>query len=155
APSTPPTKLTMTIEYSSVQAPTAQELIKRLGLSPHPEKGYYLQTFIDDNKTNERSLSTAIYYLLQKDNGQSNWHRVLDATEIWHYYAGAPIKLSLSWNDGQPVREKILGPDILNGQRPQVIIDKGEWQSAQTLGDWTLVGCTVAPAFQFDKFEVC
>ena len=134
--------------------PSAEEVIKKLNLSPHPEKGHYLQTFIDPEKTNERSHSTAIYYLLEKSNGQSNWHRVLDATEIWHYYAGAPLKLSLSWNDGTPVREKVLGADMFNDQAPQVIVQKGEWQSAESLGDWTLVGCTVAPAFQFDKFEM-
>ena len=82
----------------------------------------------------------------------SHWHRVTDAVEVWHYYAGAPLQLSLSWDDGKPIRKQVLGADVLNGQRPQVIVEKNEWQRAQSLGDWTLVGCTVAPGFVPDVF---
>ncbi|RMZ80543.1 hypothetical protein DV737_g2959, partial [Chaetothyriales sp. CBS 132003] len=142
------------VEQQGDKMPTAQEIIKKLNLSPHPEKGFYIQTFLDPAKVNGRSYSTAIYYLLERGNGQSNWHRIFDGTEIWHYYAGAPIRLSLSWNDGAPVRNKLLGPDVLNGQEPQIILQQNEWQSAESLGDWTLAGCTVTPAFDFDKFEI-
>lgn len=133
---------------------TAQDIIQKLNLTPHPEKGFYLQTFKDPDGVNNRSHSTAIYYLLDKTDGRSHWHRVLDAAEIWHFYAGAPIRLSLSWNDGTATRNKVLGSDILNGQEPQVIVQRSEWQSAESLGDWSLVGCTVAPAFEFEKFEM-
>jgi uncharacterized protein len=133
--------------------PTYQEVVKQLNLSPHPEKGYYLETFRDSVTNNERADSTAIYYLLEKDV-ISEWHRVLDAVEIWHYYAGAPLELSLSTDDGTPVRKAVLGADIFNGQVPQVIVRRKEWQRAVSLGDWTLVGCTVAPGFQFESFEM-
>ncbi|KAJ5541220.1 hypothetical protein N7494_006296 [Penicillium frequentans] len=133
---------------------SAQEVIKALGLSPHPEKGYYLETFRDHDESNGSSPSTCIYYLLEGEAGLSKWHRVHNATEIWHYYAGAPLQLSLSWDDGKPTRDFILGIDIAKGQRPQAFVKRGEWQHARCLGDWTLVGCTVAPAFQFDSFEM-
>ncbi|KAF2194164.1 DUF985 domain protein [Zopfia rhizophila CBS 207.26] len=133
---------------------SAQEVIKKLNLSPHPEKGWYIQTFEDPAKTKNRSASTAIYYLLEKSDGVSHWHRVLDASETWHYYDGAPLRLSLSFNDGKPVREQILGKDIFNNQAPQVIVQKGEWQHAESLGEWTLVGCTVAPGFTYEGFEM-
>lgn len=132
---------------------TAQEVIQQLNLSPHPEKGWYIQTFEDPDKNNNRSHSTAIYYLLKRGE-VSHWHRVLDATEIWHYYAGAPLRLSLSHDNDQPVRNRVLGPDVFNNQAPQVIVQKGEWQRAESLGDWTLVGTTVAPAFRFEGFEM-
>jgi predicted cupin superfamily sugar epimerase len=127
--------------------PTAQEIIKKLNLTPHVEKGFYIEKFND-------ASSSAIYYLLEKGDGQSNWHRVHNAVEVWHHYAGAPIRLCLSWNDGTPVRTKILGDDIMDDQEPQVIVHQNEWQSAESLGDWSLVGCTVAPAFEFEKFEM-
>lgn len=91
---------------------SAQEVIKTLGLSPHPEKGYYRETLRDCHESNDSSPSTCIYYLLEGEAGLSNWHRVLNATEIYHYYAGAPLQLSLSWDDGKPTREIILGNDI-------------------------------------------
>ncbi|PVI01089.1 hypothetical protein DM02DRAFT_613943 [Periconia macrospinosa] len=135
--------------------PSAQDVIAKLNLTPHVEKGFYIQTFIDPSKAADGTpYSSAIYYLLEKSDGNSNWHRVLNAVELWHYYAGAPIRLSLSWDDGTPMRQKILGNDILDNQEPQVRIEKGEWQSAESLGDWSLVGCTVAPAFSMDKFEM-
>ncbi len=132
---------------------SAQKVITQLGLTPHPEKGWYIQTFEDPEKTNNRSASTAIYYLLERGE-VSYWHRVLDATEIWHHYSGAPLQLSLSFDDGKPVRHHILGHDIFDNQEPQIIIERGEWQRAESLGDWTLVGCTVAPGFTFGGFEM-
>jgi uncharacterized protein len=133
--------------------PSFQEVIKQLNLSPHPEKGYYLQTFEDFEAGKERAHSTAIYYLLEKGT-VSHWHRVLDAVEIWHFYTGAPLELSLSMDDGNAVRKMVLGADIFNGQAPQVIVKRGEWQRAVSLGEWTLVGCTVAPGFKFESFEM-
>ncbi|KAJ5604918.1 hypothetical protein N7510_010072 [Penicillium lagena] len=133
---------------------SAQEVIKTLNLSPHPEKGYYVETFRDRYSSNDRSYSTCIYYLLEGESGLSHWHRVVDGAEIWHYYAGAPMQLSLSWDDGKPTRDIILGIDFAKGQRPQAIVERGEWQHARSLGDWTLVGCTVAPAFLFESFEM-
>lgn len=121
---------------------TAQEVIAQLNLIPNVEKGYYVETFRDtDNATETRSISTAIYYLLEGHEGYSHWHRV-DAVEVWHYYAGAPLTLSLSRDDGSPVREVKLGPDVFSGQQPQLAIGKWEWQRARSWGDWTLVGTT-------------
>ena len=125
----------------AIEKHTAQEVIAKLGLVPNIEKGYYVQTFQDSNTVNNRSASTAIYYLLEGSAGPSYWHRV-DAVEIWHHYAGAPLTLSLSNDDGNPVIKHVLGPDIFNGQQPQIIIGKWEWQRATSLGDWTLVGTT-------------
>ncbi|KAJ5815146.1 hypothetical protein N7474_006923 [Penicillium riverlandense] len=133
---------------------SAQEIIEVLHLSPHPEKGYYIETFRDTDLSNNRPYSTCIYYLLEGEAGRSKWHRVLDAVEVWHYYAGAPVQLSLSWDDGKPTRDITLGTDFVKGQRPQAIVKRGEWQHARSLGDWTLVGCTVAPAFLFESFEI-
>ncbi|EMR63463.1 hypothetical protein MGN70_002679 [Eutypa lata] len=135
---------------------SAQEVIAALNLSPHPEKGYFIETFRDPKTSTEdgRAISTQIYYLLEGESGLSHWHRVLDAVEVWHYYAGAPLRLSLSWDDGKPVRDVVLGKDLWNGERPQAVVQRGEWQHALSLGDWTLVGCTVAPAFTMEGFEM-
>ena len=127
---------------------TAQDIIDALKLERHPEGGWYVQTFKDEAGPGGRALSTAIYYLLEGGD-RSHWHTV-DAIESWHYYSGAPLALRIS--DGMSVRTLTLGPDILAGQRPQGIVQKGEWQSAESLGDWTLVGCIVAPGFEFDGF---
>ncbi len=129
----------------------AQELIKMLGLEKHPEGGWYRQTFRDEDGTGKRAVSSAIYYLLQKKE-RSHWHRV-DAAEVWHHYAGAPLKLYIS-ADGKATREIILGNDIAAGQRPQAVVEKGQWQGAQSLGEWSLCGCTVAPGFEFEGFEM-
>ncbi|KAL4917124.1 cupin family protein [Aspergillus aurantiobrunneus] len=134
---------------------SASEVISALNLTPHPEKGYYTETFRDPTTTPDgRASSTYIYYLLEGETGLSHWHRVLDAIEVWHYYAGAPLQLSLSWDDGSPIRNVVLGPDIWNNERPQVVIQRGEWQHALSLGDWTLVGCSVAPGFDYEGFEM-
>ncbi len=127
----------------------ADDIIKKLDLQPHPEGGYYRETFRDE--TEARGACTAIYYLL-KAGEKSHWHRV-DAVEIWHWYAGAPLELYLS-NDEKKVETLRLGNNIFEGELPQGVVEKDVWQSARSLGDWTLVGCTVSPAFQFEGFEM-
>lgn len=126
---------------------TADDIIRTLDLQPHPEGGHYRETFRDPRTVDGRSVGTAIYFLL-KAGERSHWHRV-DATEIWHFHAGAPLELSI---EGQaPV---ILGPDLAAGERPQGIVPTGAWQAAESLGEWTLVGCTVSPGFDFAGFEL-
>ncbi|KAK1593850.1 cupin superfamily protein [Colletotrichum navitas] len=125
---------------------TTQEVIDKLGLIPNEEKGCFIESFRDPEASNNRSLSTAIYYLLEGSAGPSIWHRV-DAAEVWHYYAGAPLTLSLSHDDGEPLKNVMLGPDIFGDQRPQIVIAKDQWQRAHSHGSWTLVGTTVAPGF--------
>ncbi len=138
------------------QSMTADEVIGLLGLEPHPEGGWYRQTFEDaktceDAKRGARAASTAIYFLL-KAGEFSHWHRI-DAVEIWHFYAGGPLVLSVSEN-GHDVTALRLGPNLAGGERPQGIVPVGAWQAAESLGRWTLVGCTVAPGFQFETFEL-
>lgn len=130
---------------------TAQQIIDALKLERHPEGGWYVQTFRDSDEHHGRARSTAIYYLLEGGD-RSHWHTV-DAVEIWHYHAGAPLELSLSEN-GVSARSIILGIDFASDQRPQGLVRKGEWQSALSLGDWTLVSCTVAPGFEFAGFRM-
>lgn len=130
---------------------TPQQIIETLGMQRHPEGGWYTETFRDD-AGGERGHSTAIYYLLEKGE-QSHWHRVIDAVEVWHYYAGDPLLLRLA-ADGETAREVILGPDLTKGEKPQVIVKANEWQSARSTGSFTLVGCTVSPGFEFSKFEM-
>ena len=129
---------------------TADEIIARLELKPHPEGGHYRQTYLAPDSP--RGASTAIYFLL-KAGERSHWHRVVDADEVWHHYAGAPLELSLS-DDGKRVRQLRLGTDLEVGELPQGVVPRGVWQAARSLGHWTLVGCTVAPAFQFEHFEM-
>ncbi len=128
---------------------SAEDIIRALNLEPHPEGGFYRQTFRDEDG-GERGHSTAIYYLLQKGQ-RSHWHKVTDAVEVWHHYAGAPLSLHLS-KDGKTSTTVTLGPDMLKGQHPQAIVPANCWQSAETLGNFTLVGCTVSPGFTFDSF---
>jgi predicted cupin superfamily sugar epimerase len=130
---------------------TADEIARLLELAPHPEGGRYRQTFRDGPGSDGRAQSTQIYYLLEAGE-VSHWHRV-DAVETWHWYAGAPLVLTLS-ADGHDAEAMILGADLLSGQRPQRIVPKGFWQTAESLGRWTLVGCTVAPGFEFSGFEL-
>jgi uncharacterized protein len=130
---------------------TADDVIAALGLEPHPEGGRFAQTWSEPAAPGERPASSAIQYLLRAGE-RSHWHRV-DATEVWHHYAGAPLELRVS-ADGEGVATHILGPDLTAGERPQVVVPGGAWQAARSLGEWTLVGCTVAPAFTFDGFEL-
>ena len=130
---------------------TAAEVIRLLNLQPHPEGGHFRQTFRDTREVEEgRAASTAIYFLLARGE-RSHWHRV-DAVEIWHYYAGAPLRLSVV--DGATEQIFTLGSAIHADEIPQVTVSAHAWQAAETLGDWTLVGCTVAPGFEFAKFEL-
>jgi predicted cupin superfamily sugar epimerase len=133
---------------------SAEEVVRLLGLTPHPEGGFYRETFRDDGHsagTGGRGASTAIYYLL-REGELSAWHRVVDASEVWHHYAGAPLELTLSPGRGRATI--LLGSDFAAGERPQAVVLAGLWQTARTLGGWTLVGCTVAPAFEFSSFEM-
>lgn len=131
---------------------TAAQIIAQLDLSPHPEGGHYRQTWIADAPAGTRPAGTAIYFLLTA-NERSHWHYV-DATEIWHFYAGAPLVLSLAATAAGPALEHRLGPDLTQNQQPQLIVPQNHWQSARSEGDWTLVGCTVSPAFHFDGFTL-
>ena len=130
---------------------SAREVVDLLGLAPHPEGGHFRETFRDAAGPEGRGHSTAIYYLLGTGE-TSEWHRV-DAAEIWHFYAGAPLVITVSPN-GHDASAHNLGPDLKAGQRPQFVVPAGHWQSATSLGAWTLVGCTVAPGFSFDGFEM-
>ena len=130
----------------------ARRVIEALGLQPHPEGGWFRETFRDEAGAGGRAASTAIIYLLER--GQvSAWHRVNDAVEVWHHYAGGLLRLSLA-APGEAASIQVLGPDLFAGQTPQVVVPAGCWQSARPLGDWTLVGCTVAPGFEFASFEM-
>lgn len=131
---------------------TADEIIARLSLQPHPEGGHYRQTWVASALDGQRPSGTAIFFLL-KAGERSHWHKV-DATEIWHFHAGAPLILSLSATGDGPKVDHRLGPDLAQGQTPQVIVPPHHWQAAATTGDWTLVGCTVSPGFSFDGFTL-
>jgi predicted cupin superfamily sugar epimerase len=134
-----------------IEPPTAAEIIARLELRPHPEGGFYRETFRDSRTdTNGRALSTAIYFLLARGE-RSHWHRI-DAVEIWHYHAGDALILRTADNNGQ--RSFRLGPDLVKGEVPQAVVPAQTWQAAESTGDWTLVGCTVAPGFDFAGFEL-
>ena len=124
---------------------SASEIVKLLDMQPHPEGGYYKETFRDD-------ASTAIYYLLEAGD-HSHWHRVHGSSEIWHHYAGGPLALTLSPN-GHDAEAHRLGKNIDAGEKPQLVVPPGWWQTAESLGHWTLVGCTVAPGFDFENFEM-
>ena len=131
---------------------TASEVIRLLDLRPHPEGGHYRETFRDPaGNGNGRSHGTAIYYLLAVGEC-SEWHRV-DAAEIWHHYAGDPLVLTVS-PDGHDASASRLGTNLAAGERPQLVVPAGHWQSATSLGSWTLVGCTVSPGFDFAGFEL-
>jgi len=125
---------------------TADEVVRLLDLAPHPEGGFYRETFRDIAAGSERAASTAIYFLLARGQ-RSRRHRV-DAAETWHHYAGAPLRLEIESDS------VTLGSDLAAGQRPQAVVAKGQWQAAECLGEWTLVGCTVAPGFEFAGFEL-
>jgi predicted cupin superfamily sugar epimerase len=134
------------------QLPSAAAIIARLELKPHPEGGHYRETFRDKRvDTNGRSVCTAIYFLLARGES-SHWHHI-DAAEVWHFYAGSALTLRIA-HDGGTEHKVRLGSDIAAGERPQAIVPAHAWQAAESTGDWTLVGCTVAPGFEFAKFEL-
>lgn len=128
---------------------TADEIIARLRLAPHPEGGHYRQTWAAEN--DGRPTGTCIYFLLAEGEA-SHWHRV-DATEIWLYHAGAPLVLSLSATDAGPAVDHLLTPDLDAGA-PQIIVPAHHWQAARSTGGWTLVSCTVSPGFEFEGFTL-
>lgn len=131
-------------------AASADRLIQQLGLEPHPEGGWYRETWRHVTPDEGRGAGTAIYFLLRAGE-RSAWHRV-DADEIWHFYRGAPLELEIV-DDGAPRVER-LGSDLEVGERPQRVVPAGAWQRARSLGAFTLVGCTVSPAFEFSGFEL-
>lgn len=133
-----------------MSAGSAEALIQRLGLEPHPEGGWYRETWRHAPPDGGRGAGTAIYFLL-REGETSTWHRV-DATEVWHFYLGAALELEVV-EAGAGRRER-LGPDLEAGERPQRVVPAGAWQRARSLGAFTLVGCTVSPAFDFAGFEL-
>jgi predicted cupin superfamily sugar epimerase len=131
--------------------PSTADMIARLELKPHPEGGHFRETFRDARcDPNGRPVSTVIYFLLARGE-RSHWHRI-DAAEVWHYYAGSALTLEIAGGDGR--RGIRLGPDLAAGEVPQAIVPAQAWQAAESCGDWTLVGCTVAPGFDFATFEL-
>ena len=130
---------------------TAREIVEALSLAPHPEGGWYRETWRAPAEPGARAVGTAIYYLLEAHQF-SHWHRV-DAAEIWLWHLGAPLALTLS-SDGHDAETRMLGPELAQGQRPQQVVPAGWWQTAASLGRFTLVSCTVAPGFEFAGFEM-
>ena len=131
----------------------ADDIIRLLRLEPHPEGGWYRETFRDVDGPDGRARSTAIYYLL-KAGQRSHWHRVRDAVEVWHFHAGDPLDLDIASPDGGLPQRIVLGADLGLGELPQAVVPAGWWQSATCLGAFSLVGCTVAPGFEFAAFEM-
>lgn len=131
---------------------TAAQIIARLALEPHPEGGWYRQTWRADAVPQERPGGTAIHFLLEAHQ-RSHWHRI-DAAEIWLWHGGAPLTLSIAATDAGPPHPHRLGPDVLAGESPQVLVPPGHWQAAQPIGGWALVSCVVVPGFSFDRFEL-
>ncbi len=129
----------------------ARDVIRLLDLSRHPEGGWYRETWRAPTAGGQRAAGTAIYYLIEAGE-VSHWHRV-DAAELWHWYAGGPLSLTLS-PDGHDAEAVVLGPELGAGQRPQRLVPPGHWQTAVSLGPWTLCGCTVSPGFEFARFEL-
>jgi predicted cupin superfamily sugar epimerase len=139
---------------TSAVTPTlvAEAVIRLLDLKPHPEGGHFRETFRDARQADgDRAASTAIYFLLARGE-RSHWHRI-DTAEVWHWYAGAPLELEISRHRGQ-IDRVMLGSDLAAGEHPQVVVPAHTWQAAQSLGDWTLCGCTVSPGFDFAAFEL-
>ena len=129
----------------------ASDIIEKLQLAPHPEGGHFRETFRDEQLKDGRSVGTAIYFMLQAGE-ISRWHKV-DASEIWHFHAGAPLELGLA-DPEENSQRLLLGTDLSRDQLPQRIVPAGWWQQARSLGDWTLVSCTVSPGFEFSAFEM-
>ena len=131
---------------------TAADVVRLLKLAPHPEGGHFRETFRDQSAASGRAASTAIYFLLARGE-RSHWHRI-DAAEVWHFYAGAPLSLEIAAPSDRKIARVMLGSDLAAGETPQAIVPAGAWQAAESRGEWTLVGCTVAPGFQFERFEL-
>lgn len=133
------------------QSPEAAAIIARLGLAPHPEGGWYRETWRAESAAGERAGATAIHFLLEAHQ-RSHWHRV-DAAELWLWHAGSPLSLSITGPDG-PAAHHVLGSAVLAGEAPQVLVPAGCWQAAEPLGGWALVSCVVSPGFEFAGFEL-
>lgn len=132
--------------------PDARNLIDKLSLQPHPEGGWYRETWRAPAQAGERAAGTAIYFLLEEGQ-RSHWHRV-DASEIWLWHAGSPLALSIADDDAATPQTISLGPEIASGQHPQHVIPTGHWQAASADEGWVLVSCVVAPGFEFEGFEL-
>jgi len=131
----------------------AAEVIRLLELAPHPEGGHFREIFRDQRQVeSNRAASTAIYFLLAAGE-RSHWHRI-DAAEVWHFYAGAPLVLQIAPGKSHAIERRVLGNALAAGERPQIAVPARAWQAAESLGDWTLVGCTVAPGFEFSALEL-
>lgn len=134
---------------------TADRIIEQLGLRPHPEGGHYAETWRSapvGGDESGRAAATAIHYLLRAGES-SHWHRV-DADELWLFHAGGPLALDVSRIDEGPAERVLLGPDVVAGEVPQLLVPAGAWQAAAPAGEWTLVSCVVVPGFEFDGFEL-
>ncbi|XP_038057742.1 uncharacterized protein LOC119729232 isoform X4 [Patiria miniata] len=133
---------------------TAQDIINKLQLLPHPEGGFYRETYRSESKNSDgESHGTAIYYIMSKSDGLV-WHRIRGKNELWHFYAGDPAEVLTAAPDGVLQKKTIFGPDIFQDQEPQFLIRADYWQMARCLGEWTLFGCTVSPGFEFADFEM-
>ncbi len=130
----------------------AEAIIAALNLQPHPEGGWYRQTWEAEADGAARPPGTAIYFLLRAGE-TSHWHRV-DAAELWLWHAGGPLELRIAPDDAGPAVPHRLGPDIAAGERPQALVPTGHWQAARSLGDWALVSCVVCPGFRFEGFTL-
>ncbi|HEV8407784.1 MAG TPA: cupin domain-containing protein [Sphingomicrobium sp.] len=135
---------------------TADELIERLELAPHPEGGWYRETWRSPAEPGMRAAATAVYYVIQPGQ-HSHWNRV-DADEMWLWHSGDPLDLSISATGEGPIRTARLGGRIDDGEEPQVIVPAGHWQSAASAkggeAGYTFLSCIVAPAFEFDGYEL-
>jgi uncharacterized protein len=131
---------------------SAADVIRLLDLKPHSEGGHFRETLRDHHPSGTRAHSTGIYFLLAAGE-RSHWHKV-DAVEVWHYYAGAALTLEIAATAQGPIDRIKLGPDLAAGERPQAAVPAHVWQAAESQGEWTLVGCTVAPGFDFSGFEL-
>jgi predicted cupin superfamily sugar epimerase len=125
-----------------------EEIVEKLGLMRHPEGGYYRETFRDVDRDG-RAISSAMLYLIKRP---APWHKI-DASEVWHWYDGAPVELSYSQTEGKIIKQT-LGNNIHDGELPQIVIPANAWQAAKSMGDWSLIGTTVAPGFEFDGHEL-
>jgi predicted cupin superfamily sugar epimerase len=129
-----------------------EALIRALALEPHPEGGWYRETWRSESAPGTRGAATAILFLLEEGQ-RSHWHKV-DATELWLFHSGNPLRLETSAGDSGPVRTARLGPDVLAGEQPQLRVEAGLWQSAEADRGWALVSCIVSPAFEFAGFTL-
>jgi predicted cupin superfamily sugar epimerase len=136
----------------STSSPAPTEIVAALGLEPHPEGGWYRETWRADAPPGQRASATAIHFLLEAHQ-RSHWHRV-DAAELWLWHAGSPLELSMANSDAGPVESAMLGGDVLAGQAPQLLVPPHWWQAARPQGGWALVSCVVSPAFEFSGFEL-